>query len=91
MDTTISTNILFYAISIFLIFLTVGSIFLLLYVIFILKSINSFLNAIKKESEKIAKDISIIEGKIKSGREMFAAFILHILSFFKNTKKKLKK
>ena len=91
MDTIISTNILFYVLSIFLLCLTFGFAILIIYIVKILKGILSFLNVIKEESEKIAKDIENIKGKVANGGAMFASFIVNILSFLKNNQKKSKK
>jgi len=91
MDTIISTNILFYVLSIFILCLTFGFAILIIYIVKILKGILSFLNVIKEESEKIAKDIENIKGKVANGGAMFASFIVNILSFLKNNQKKSKK
>jgi Flp pilus assembly protein TadB len=91
MDTTIFTNILFIAISVFLIFITVGFVILMVYVVLVLKSINKLFNHIRKESEKFAQDIGNVRGKIKSGEAMLVALIVGLVSFFKNHRKKSKK
>lgn len=91
MDTIISTNILFYVLSIFILCLTFGFAVLIIYVIKILKGIIAFLNVVKEESEKISKDIENIKGKVANGGAMFASFIVNILSFLKDHKKTDKK
>lgn len=91
MDTILFTNILFVAITLFLIFITVTFTILLIYIILVFKHINAFLKAIKKESEKIAQDIDNVRGKIKDGEDMLVSFVTGIMSFFKNSRKKSKK
>ena len=87
MDTTISTNILFYSLSALLIFLTVGFVFFMVYTILILSKIHSFFKVIRNEAGKIAQDVEIVRNKIKGGGEAISSFIMHALSFFKSKKK----
>ena len=87
MDTILSTNILFYVLSLFLICLTIGFGIFVIHIIKILKGIISFLKVIKDESEKIAQDIENIKSKVTSGGAMFASFVVNILSFLKDHKK----
>jgi hypothetical protein len=91
MDTIISTNILFYVLSIFILCLTFGFAILIIYIVKILKGILAFLTVIKEESEKIAQDIENIKVKVANGGAMFTSFIVNILSFLKNNQKKSKK
>jgi len=91
MDTIISTNVLFYVLSIFIVCLTLGFAILIVHIIKILRGIISFLDVIKNESEKIAQDIENIKTKLANEGAMFTSFIVNILSFFKNKQKKSKK
>lgn len=84
MDTTIFTNILFSALSIFLIFITIGLTFLIINIILVLK-------VIKKESEKIVEDINNARERVKDGGAMIASFVTHAVSFFNKFAKKSKK
>jgi len=83
MDTILATNILFYVLSIFIICLTVGFVAFIIYVVKILKGIINFLEVIKEEADKIAKDIENIKVKVANGGAMFTSFIVNILSFLK--------
>lgn len=87
MDTTIFTNFLFITLSIFIICLTIGFVFLVWYLILILESMHRFFNIIKKESEKISADVEYVRGKFKNGGLIFASLIAYALSLFKKNKK----
>lgn len=91
MDTTISLNILFIVISIFIFFFGVTLTILLIYIILFLEKLHSFINIIKKESEKIGRDIENIREKIKSGENTLIKSGLYLFSFFKNHLKRSRK
>ncbi len=88
MDTTISTNILFIILSIFLVIITLGAAFVAVYAVIFFKNINKFLNMINQETGKIIGDIDGVREKVKNGGVIFFAFVERILSFFKKGRKK---
>jgi uncharacterized protein YoxC len=90
MDTTISLNILFLVISIFMIFFGVTLTILLIYIALFFKKLNSFINIIEKETGKISQDIENVREKIKRGENMFFSFIAGVKSFFKIKEKSRK-
>lgn len=91
MDTILFQNILFFTISLFFIFITVGFAICLVYMILVLKSIHHFFKIIKDEGEKIAGDIDGLRAQAKSGGVKFASLVLSILTFLKHTKKSKEK
>lgn len=91
MDTTISTNILFSVLSVFIFLVAIALTLLAFAVATFFRNINSFLKIINKESEKIAGDVANVRKKIKDGGAMFESSIMYVLSFFKNRMKKSKK
>ncbi len=91
MDTILSTNILFFALSIFLILVTVGFVAIIVYVILVLKNLHRFLTMVREEGQKIISDIEALRAKAKSGGAQFASFILSAVSFLKNRKKSKEK
>lgn len=87
MDTVIFTNILFACLSIFLIFITVGFIILIFYIVKIIKSLCYFLDILKKESERIAENFEKLIEKFRSGENVLMSSIAFIVSFLKNLAK----
>ncbi len=83
-------NILFSVLSVFIVFITIGFIFLAIYAILILKSVYQLFEAIKKEGEKIASDIEQVKEKVKSSGVMFTSFIVYLMSIFQKHRKKTK-
>jgi len=91
MDTTIITNILFACLSMSIIFITIGFIFITIYFVSFLKNIHALINIIKKESEKISVDIDGVREKIKDTGATLTSFISRIIPFLKKTTKKVEK
>jgi uncharacterized protein YoxC len=91
MDTTVFTNVLLSTLSIFLISITIGFLLFTIYIILVLRKIHSFLNIIKKESEKISQDIENVRGKINTGGTVIASSASYLLSLLKKKAKKSKK
>ena len=56
-----------------------------------MKSLHSFLETARKESENIAEDIGDVRQKIKSSEEFLASSVMRIMSFLKNYWEKSKK
>ncbi|OGZ73836.1 MAG: hypothetical protein A2908_01355 [Candidatus Staskawiczbacteria bacterium RIFCSPLOWO2_01_FULL_38_12b] len=90
MDTILSTNILFWALSIFVIFLTVFLTFLFVYIVLILKNTREFLTMVNSETQKVIGDIEDARQKVKEGGAAIISFLFHSLSFFKKHKKSKK-
>lgn len=88
MDTIL--DILFLALSVFIIFITVGFAILAVYIILVLKSIYELFQTIKQESEKMVADIEILRAGAKSGGVKFASLVLSALAFLKHSKKSKK-
>ncbi len=90
MDTIISTNILFFTLSVFIIFLTFCTAFLFFYTVLIFKNINYFFEIIKRETGKIEIDIDAVREKVKDGGILVASFLVYLMSFFRKSKKSKK-
>ena len=88
MDTSIFTNILFSALSIFILFLTVGFVIFIIYVILVLKSLQALFMALKSETEHIAKELEDLKNSVKNKKEQLMSFIGGIASFLKKKKGK---
>lgn len=83
MDTILSTNVLFYTLSVFFILLTMGFLVVFIYVIMIFR-------VIKREAQKIENDIDAVREKLKNGGTAVASFLVYITSLFNKNKKSRK-
>ncbi len=83
-------NILFAVISLFIFLLTVGLVFLVVYMIFILKSIKNFVDVLQKEAERVMSDIEKLREMSKSNGAKIASFAVSAFNSFKNRKKNKK-
>jgi hypothetical protein len=91
MNSIIFQNILFLALSAFLIFLIAGIVIFTIYSVKIFKKINKLFNLVNGEVEKITSDIDATRNKIKEEGDKIKYFATYLLSFFKKHPKKSKK
>ena len=90
MDTTLFQNVLFSALSLFIVVLTIIFIVFIVYSILILKRIHTIFIVIKKEAEKITNDIDYVRERLKSGGMIATSLMMYLASFFKKQQKKSK-
>ncbi len=91
MDTILFQNILFSALSVFLVFVTLGFIVCAIFLVLVLKSIHRFFEMLKEEGQKIVSDIDSMRAMAKGGGIKFASLVLSAMSFLKQHKKSKEK